>query len=270
LSSGRLLASAHLVDGVVDELDGVELVEGDLGLGEVVIDPLDEGRTHVDADLLDAGGITVVGFEVVGELGNGVGILAIGDEEDTASIDIDEERDVVVPTPRGSFVDGDAADVAVVGPLARLLHPVMQDAPELGVVLLDEAGSGSDGHGRHQRHGKRLEQQREAGAGPGPRHRNLLDAAVRAGDARGARVQERLMLEEVEMPPGLLHGVVRRAVGLGAVGARKAATCREVDLDVEAALLGVEGGGLDQPRRHDAERQLQQIGITHGLSPAAR
>ena len=77
------------------------------------------------------------------------------------------------------------------------------------------------------------------------------------------------MLEEVEMPPGLLHRVVRRAVGLGAVGAREAATCREVDLDVEAELLSVEGGGLDQPRRHDAERQLQQIGITHGLSPAA-
>ena len=46
-----------------------------------------------------------MGFEVVGELGNGVGILAIGDEEDTAAIDIDEERDVVVPAPCGSFVD---------------------------------------------------------------------------------------------------------------------------------------------------------------------
>ena len=31
----RSIAPAHLVDGIVDELDGMELVEGDLGLGEV-------------------------------------------------------------------------------------------------------------------------------------------------------------------------------------------------------------------------------------------
>ena len=61
------LGAADLVDGVVDELDGVELVEGDLGLGEVVGDALDEGGAHVDAHLLDVAGIAVVGFEIVGE-----------------------------------------------------------------------------------------------------------------------------------------------------------------------------------------------------------
>ena len=30
--------------------------------------------SHVDAHLLDAGGIAVVGFEIVGELGHGTGI----------------------------------------------------------------------------------------------------------------------------------------------------------------------------------------------------
>jgi hypothetical protein len=36
-----------------------------------------------------------------------------------------------------------------------------------------------------------------------------------------------MVLEEVQMSPGLLHGVVHRAVGLTAVGARK------FDLDID-------------------------------------
>ena len=42
------LGSPNLVDGVVDELDGMELVERDLGFGQVVADALDEGAAHVD------------------------------------------------------------------------------------------------------------------------------------------------------------------------------------------------------------------------------
>ena len=43
LRSILALGAPDLVDGIVDELDGVELVEGDLGFGEVVVDALDEG-----------------------------------------------------------------------------------------------------------------------------------------------------------------------------------------------------------------------------------
>src|SRR5262249_60872582 len=59
LELGPMLAlgAPDLVDGVVDELDGMEFVEGDLGFGEVVVDTLDVGRAHVDTHLLDAGGI---------------------------------------------------------------------------------------------------------------------------------------------------------------------------------------------------------------------
>ena len=39
-------------------------------------------------------------------------------------------------------------------------------------------------------HGERLEQQREAGAGPRLRHIDLSDAALRALDARSAGMQE--------------------------------------------------------------------------------
>ena len=68
------LGAADLVDGVVDELHRVELVEGDLGLGEVVGDALDEGGAHVDADLLDAARHRRCGRRHVGELGDRVGV----------------------------------------------------------------------------------------------------------------------------------------------------------------------------------------------------
>lgn len=119
-----------------------------------------------------------------------------------------------------------------------------------------------------ERHGQRLEQEREAGAQPRPGHGDLLDAAVEAGDARRPRVQEGLVLAEVEMPPFLHRGVVHRAVGLGAAWTREAAAAREVDLDVEALAFGVEVARLDHPRRHQAMGKLKQVGVAHGMSGA--
>jgi len=58
--------------------------------------PLDEGAAHVDAHLLDVAVFAVVGFEVVGELAHGFGAAAVGDVEHAASVDVDEQRDVVV------------------------------------------------------------------------------------------------------------------------------------------------------------------------------
>ena len=71
--------------------------------------PLMKARAHVDADLLDAGGIAVVGFEIVGERGDRIGAAAVGDEQHAALIDVDEQRDVVVAAFCGGLVDGDAA-----------------------------------------------------------------------------------------------------------------------------------------------------------------
>src|ERR1700704_595814 len=107
------------------------------------------------------------------------------------------------------------------------------------------------------------------GAGPCPRHVDKAHAAVGAVDAGDARMQEGLVLEEIEVAPGFLDRVVHRAVGLAAIGAREAATGLEIDLDVEPLLLGVEVGVSHHPRRHQAECELEQIDIAHGLSPLA-
>ena len=114
-----------------------------------------------------------------------------------------------------------------------------------------------------QRHGERFEQQSEAGAGLRPRNLDLGDATRRAGDPRHARMKESLMLEEIQMPPRLLGGVVHRAIGGLAFGAGKARARFEVDLDVEPLVLRVEVGSRDEPRRVDVECKLEKLRIAH-------
>ena len=71
-------------------------------------------------------------------------------------ISITKALGVVVPALCGCLIDGDAPHVGIVGTLPRLLDPVVQHAPHLGVVLPDQTRGGRDRHGRHQRHGKCL------------------------------------------------------------------------------------------------------------------
>ena len=106
----------------------------------------------------------------------------------------------------------DAAQLCEIHASDGFSHVVEDDTPEPRVVLAHEAGSGGDRHMRHQRHGERLEQQREPGAFARPRHADLADAAFGARDARHARGEKRLMLKEIEMPPSLLGGVVHGTI----------------------------------------------------------
>jgi isoaspartyl peptidase/L-asparaginase-like protein (Ntn-hydrolase superfamily) len=46
-----------------------------------------------------------MGGEIVGECRDGVGVLALGGEDDAGLVDIDEQGGVVVATSGGGFVD---------------------------------------------------------------------------------------------------------------------------------------------------------------------
>ena len=54
------LVAPHFVDGIADQRHDMKLVEGDLGLGEVLAHASDVGAAHVDADLLCARCVGVV------------------------------------------------------------------------------------------------------------------------------------------------------------------------------------------------------------------
>src|SRR5271156_6730253 len=79
-----------------------------------------------------------------------------------ALVDIDEQRDVVVAAPRGGLIDGDVGHLRGVHSRPRLIDVVVNDAPQPGVVLADDAGHRGHRHGRNHGHDQRLEQQGEA------------------------------------------------------------------------------------------------------------
>ena len=66
------LVAPHFVDGIADQLHDIKLVEGDLGLGEVLAHASDLGAAHVDADLLYARCVGVVTVDPVRKLGDRV------------------------------------------------------------------------------------------------------------------------------------------------------------------------------------------------------
>lgn len=147
---------------------------------------LDEGRAHVDADLVHRGGVTAVRRQIIGESSDGTGILALGGEQHAGLVDIDEQRDVVVPAPGGGLVDGDPGYRRGVGARPRLVHMVMQHAPQPCVVFPHHPRHGPDRHGRNHGHQQGLEQQSEAAVGSCPGHADLPDAA-RVAAERGTR-----------------------------------------------------------------------------------
>lgn len=109
-----------------------------------------------------------------------------------------------------------------------------------------------------QLHDHRLEQEREPASRPRPRHRDRVHAVGGARHARHARVNERLVLEEVQMPPHALPRVMHRTRGLAAPRFRagEPRTRREPDRDMQfpsAVLLVTELHARHPPR----VRQLQ-------------
>src|SRR5271165_5633946 len=265
-----LFGTAHLVDRVVDDLDGMELVESDFCIGQAFAHTFDEGRAHVDADFADRLGVTAMGGKVIGEGGDGGGVLAFGGEQHPGLVDIDEQREVVVAAPGGGLVDGDPGHAGGIDPRPRLLDIVVNHAPQPRVVLAHNPRHCLDRHGRDHGHHQRLEQQSEAAIWPRPGHVDRLDAASLAAHARHAGRQIGLMLEEVEMGPGFPLGVVGRAARGTAGRTGETAAWSEVDLDVEPVCLGVEVATADRPRRGKTQRLLQQSCVTHDRSLARR
>ena len=262
-----LFVAADLVDGLVDDLDDVELVESDFGLGQAGGGAGDEGLAHVDTHLGDRLGAAAVGCEVGGEGFDGAGVLALGGKQHAMLVEIDEQADVVVAAARRGLIEGDTSDLGEIGLGTGVVDVGVEDAPQPGVVFAGDAGDGCDRHRREHGHDQGLEQQGEAAAGPRPRHGDLLDAARRAGDARHEGVQVGLVLEEVEMAPGHLFGVIGVATRSGAHRTGEGAAAREIEPDVELAGLGIEAALAHRPRRRQGQRHLKQFGIAHGCPP---
>ncbi len=233
---------------------------------KVRLDPRFERRPHVDAGVGDRLALAAMRLEEIREFLYRRGILAVGCVDHFAPRHVDEQADVVVAAPRRGFVGGDPPHLRQIQRLHRAPHVMFDDPPQARVVLANPLGRIGDRHRLGQRQHVGLEQQREPGARPSPRRGDLAHPARRTDHPRHASVQERAVLEEVQMPPGLLLRVVNRATLAAALGAGEPAPARKIHVQIELTIRDRKRAPRHRPRRLQPKGQLEKIGVSHPLT----
>src|SRR5208337_4403061 len=145
-------------------------------------------------------------------------------------------------------------------------HVMLDDPPQARVVLAQPLGRIGDRHRLGQRQHVGLEQQREPGTRPSPRRGDLAHPALRTAHSRRSSVQERAVLEEVQMPPRLVLRVVNRATLAAALRAGEPAPTRKIHVQIEPTILDRKLAARHHPRRPQPKGQLEKIGVSHPLT----
>src|SRR5208337_4652457 len=83
---------------------------------------------------------------------------------------------------------------------------------------------------------------------------------------RHTRVQQRAMLEEIQMPPRFILRVVNRATLAPALGAGEPAPARKIHIQIEPTILDRKFATRHRPRRLQPKGQLEKIGVSHPLT----
>ena len=96
-----LLLPADLVQGFVDQPDGVITVESALGAGEGLSQSFPESGGQIQANLPKVLDLSVVGSQVCFECLDGAGVLPFGGKEHPACLAVHEEGDVAVTAAGG-------------------------------------------------------------------------------------------------------------------------------------------------------------------------
>ena len=263
------LGLANLVNGGVELRLHVIPIEGDLGLLELLKHPEEVRLAHVLADLGDLVGMAAVRAEVLGEPLNGGGVPPGGGEHAAMLIKVGEQRDVALAAAEARVVNTDALNPRESLARQGFVDVVMDDPPDPRVMLADQGGDRPDRHLLAERHRQRFEQQREPRSRARPRDLDLMHAVLWAADPWDPGGQERLMLEEVEMPPRLLLGVVHLAVGPLALWAREPRSLREVQDQLQPPRLTVEVDAHDAPRLLQPQSLLEEVRIVQARLPSS-
>lgn len=254
-----LLDAAHLVYGGAGVGDDVELVESDACLWQVLGAAFDEGGRHVDAHRLDSFGRATVGIEVGGERFDGRGIAPLGDEQDPARHGIGRQRDVVVTAGARGLVNGERLDLAEISHAQGKLHVALAHRHHAVGRLAHDARHRRKRHLLREHQDQRLEEQREPGQATGEIRLDQTHRAVGQLNPRGAHSQDAFMLEEVQVPVGLGHGVMHRMQALVA-RCSKARTGFEVDQYSQGLGFLIELDRGHTPRIGNSQRRFKQLG----------
>ena len=191
------------------------------------------------------------------------GVLALGYVDDLAADHINEQADMIVAAPRRSFIRRDLPQLGQVLFLDRLPYIVVENAPQPRIVLAHPLGDVGYRHRLGQRQHIGFKQQRETRTRASPGNRDLVNSTRRASHPWGARMQERAMLKEVQMPPRLGFRVVDPAAFASAFRAHKPAPGWKIHVQIEPAVRDRKLAAHHLPRRRQTQGQLEKIGVSH-------
>lgn len=205
-----------------------------------------------------------MGHEIVGQALDRPGITTLGDEQHGTSLrrSIGGQRHVIMPAGTRGLVNGEVSDAGEVGLGQRKIDIALAERRHPMPALADQAPHCRKRHlaGEHQH--QRLEQQREAGELPGPVRFHLTHRAAGQFYARHADLQITLMLEEVQVPIALAHGIVHR-MDASLAGHGEPAAGGKVDANGQRLRRCIQVNGHHMPRLGNPQGSLKQLVVHH-------
>lgn len=131
LEGGRAahLGASDLFQRGVGQLDDVEPVEGDGCVRQMPTDAGNIGPAHVDAGGRDGVRIATMSAQIFGEALHRARVPALTGKEQSARLEIMEQGDVIMATPRRCLVYTDGGHLAEILQLARRRDVVVKHAP---------------------------------------------------------------------------------------------------------------------------------------------
>jgi hypothetical protein len=114
-----------------------------------------------------------------------------------------------------------------------------------------------------------LEEGGEPTAGLGPGNANLLDAMLGTGTARHVRLEDRLELTGVQVPPASRLGVVARTNN-AAFRAKQRGAFGSSKVDGDRLAWKIEFDMDNDPRLRKVENLGVEVAVTHGRSPGVK
>jgi hypothetical protein len=179
--------AAEVAEPVVEELDDVKAIEHQRRLRKVLLDRQNVGLRHVEGDGFD---LRSRRTQAPPERLQGLGSLAVADEDDGAAFEVEHHGEVAMPLADGDLVDAQETQMLELGlgeallqvPLLDVLDGVPTDAEMMGHVL--------DGHALGQLQGIAFEGMGVTAHGIGEVDGNLAEEPAGAAfDARDLKEQ---------------------------------------------------------------------------------